>query len=635
MSPTPTEHELRQALSGRDPALLRQAAQDVGRLQCHPLAERLAGLLAYPQSGVQQAAVDAMLTLGHCPNPATLGELMAHHDPTVRSSTIELIERLGERANEATAHLARHEDVDVRVAIAQLLGRIQHSQCGELLVALMGDPEINVRVMAAESIAAVQDYSTLPALLEHLTDDPWVVCSVVNALGRLGVSGVAPAIDGVLQTALAHCDVPAVQACIDAICRLGEPQYLRILLGRMLLADAEQMKLFRQALGFSAAFLQVWPVLRAIESELIETACTSEAVGASDFAGLGRLGDFLSAGAADKLLHFAAMLNEDDMRREAVLAALGRSCPTHALIAAATEADEALALVALQALAQREWTNVGQAFARIARGGDRQRKLAVLSAIRHMGDAGTFSVVQELLDDDDGHVRRAAAETAGALDITSLARRLQEMLLNDYPDVATAAASALMAIEGGSELVLTTAALLPSDRKCCVLDALRECDTAAARATAQQCLRDPSHEVRGKAAEILLADSADPELAQHMLAGEDPFLRRAATRALPASLAREVVDTVIAQLRSVQDPWERYELVRLCQRCDLRSTEPILLNLLDDAHMAVQIAAIEALGDLGSMEAIPRLAALAESENLELARAATGALESVTTGGLV
>ena len=354
MIASPSLEELLAGLTSHSQDLCRQAAQNVGTHGCKELAEHLPALLASNHAGVQQAAADAIVALNYCPTTEMLSALLIHKDPTVRSATIGLLDRLGQRCADPVAELATHQNVDVRVAIAQLLGRIGHPRCSQLLVSMLGDSEVNVRVMVAESIASLRDYGTVPTLLEHLTDDPWVVCSVVNALGELGVADVAPAIDRALQNAMDLNDMAMAQACVDTICRLGDQGYLKILLGRMLLAKPDQTSIFRSAMGFSAAFLQLWPVLRSLESELIEATCTNGGVTADDLAGLGKLGDYLSSAAADRLIAFATATGPDDPRHAALLAAIGRSCPTDMLLTTAASDDDALATVALAALAQRD-----------------------------------------------------------------------------------------------------------------------------------------------------------------------------------------------------------------------------------------------------------------------------------------
>lgn len=640
----PPLEEIARGLASDDPAAQRDAAQDAGRHGLAGLAPQLPALLTSTHAGVQQAALDAMVALDYCPPAAMLAELMVHPSPPVRSATIELIERLGRRCGTEIAHLARHPNTDVRVAIAQLLGRVA-VPAADLLATLMDDADVNVRVMAAESAAATQDLSAVPALLGHLADEPWVACTVVTALGQLGVTDVAPQIDDALRRALDAGDVAMAQACIDALCRLGDAVYLRVLLGRMLLARPEQMPVFREALAGGVAFLQLWPILREIESELVELACVNDPPPGADLADFGRLGDHLSAPAAWKLLRFAAQIEASDddadrgrQRRESLLTALSRTCPLHVLTEAAAHADDAIAQTALAAMTRRDWLHVGQVLQGVAEAASPERRVAILQTIGHMRDASAIPLVDRLLDDASGHVRAAAAAAAGVLGCEHLRGRLREMILSDYPDVVTAAAGALAQLGDGSAVLAELMPSLPANRRQCILEVLSDPRNQGEHGgmILTSCLHDADPAVRTRAAEILLSRPDDPEVAgevaQAMLIDSDASLRRAAARAMRPEIARTIEATIECLVETTEDPWERYELIRLCQRCGLRRCEGAITKQLSADHMAVRIAAVEALGALGCTDAMAGIAALADSEDPALAQAATAALNAITGG---
>lgn len=108
------------------------------------------------------------------------------NDALQRNASMEAFKELGERALGSLVCLLKHEDVDVRILSANVLGNIKEpSALGGLIVALQ-DPDENVRIAAAEALGKIGDVRAVEALTAALGDMSWAAMAAIEALGSIG-----------------------------------------------------------------------------------------------------------------------------------------------------------------------------------------------------------------------------------------------------------------------------------------------------------------------------------------------------------------------------------------------------------------------------------------------------------------
>ena len=94
----------------------------------------------------------------------------------------------------ATAAIERHlvhVNLDVRVAAARAIGRLEATSCGPALLAALRDPAWQVRAQAAWALGRARVPAALGALQVSLTDPAWWVRRhAAYALSQLGAPGL-------------------------------------------------------------------------------------------------------------------------------------------------------------------------------------------------------------------------------------------------------------------------------------------------------------------------------------------------------------------------------------------------------------------------------------------------------------
>jgi HEAT repeat protein len=87
------------------------------------------------------------------------------------------------------AHV-RHDDMEIRVAVARALGSYPHPRTEAVLVALLEDGEWQVRTQAATSLGVIRAVNSRDALRKALADPNWWVrLRAAIALRQLGGAG--------------------------------------------------------------------------------------------------------------------------------------------------------------------------------------------------------------------------------------------------------------------------------------------------------------------------------------------------------------------------------------------------------------------------------------------------------------
>lgn len=166
------------------------------------------------------------------------------------------------------------------------------------------------------------------------------------------------------------------------------------------------------------------------------------------------------------------------------------------------------------------------------------------------------------------------------------------------------------------------------------LGQLPESDLPALRAALRQSLeRDPDQRVRTEALESIayLPDEPDvAELIQAAYDADDDELRASALRCMGRQADPRWSRRVLEAL-TLDEPELRYEAARAAGMLSDARAVPRLSDLaLEDEDGEVRLAAIEALGEIGSEEAVRVLRQVAAGDDPATAEAAESALDAAT-----
>ena len=121
------------------------------------------------------------------PELAMLIETLGHSDPQVKAIAVESLARFGDEAVDPLVAALADPSPFLRVAIADVLGRIQNSRAVPALIALMEDADKEVRKAAASALGNIGDIQALVPLVKMLDDqEDSVRTAAIIALSRLG-----------------------------------------------------------------------------------------------------------------------------------------------------------------------------------------------------------------------------------------------------------------------------------------------------------------------------------------------------------------------------------------------------------------------------------------------------------------
>jgi HEAT repeat protein len=194
---------LSETLSSTNPDRVIAAIQLLENLGSKDAAEAIASLLEHPDARVRATAVSALGRLAGEQFADRFTPLLADPDPRVRSNAVEalaksqdplIVDKLGPlledpsvrtRVNTVLTIAAikgaasalpwmplmqelAHGDIQSRSTATYALGRLPSDQSTNLLVGLLGDPELEIRCEAAKALGRIGTPQVIPALVEAL-----------------------------------------------------------------------------------------------------------------------------------------------------------------------------------------------------------------------------------------------------------------------------------------------------------------------------------------------------------------------------------------------------------------------------------------------------------------------------------
>ena len=244
--------------------------------------------------------------------------------------------------------------------------------------------------------------------------------------------------------------------------------------------------------------------------------------------------------------------------------------------------------------------------------------LGQLSQAEHTTLRHDFSPIYGLaLDDPDALVRKAAIESIVEDDSARLLDRLVG-LANDDPDGAVKQAA--LACLGPYALRVELGDIDATQRgrlETCLLAAVRDVDAPA--------------EWRGNALASLGYLDSDAVAAEIRRAFADPDLKQTAVRAMGRTANPGWIPLLRQESRGKGAPL-REEVARAAgELADMRATR-FVIDMLDDPNMAVRLAAIRSLGQIGGDEAREGLIYALEDKREQIRTAAKAAIEALDAG---
>jgi HEAT repeat protein len=574
------------------------------------------------------AAVDRLVALGEGGLAELLGMLS---DPswTVRRSVVAGLAALGDVAVAGLCEvLATQRDNEARLAAAVDALAASMGRPDPHLERLIEHPNPAVVADAVQVLGRRRSAAAVPIIvrvLDHADDN--VAVAVVEALGRVG--GRA-AVDSLIQ-AVATGNFFRVFPAIDVLGRSGDPRAVEPLAA--LLGQSTYALEAARALGRTGERAAAGPLVRLLAAQS-DAMVRVAALAVCDLLDRARERTGTS-------VHI-----EEILRREAPAHAvrqLGR-CLALADVSESVAICRVLGLVggegAVPILSQRldAAAPVAEAaadslhrlghlsdteIARALREGDSARRKVLLPTVAR---SSVMADVARCLEDPDAEVRAQACDTLARLGNVSVVGALFALLEDANMRVVHAAIGAIQALGSAEARALAMqAAVSPSAAvRRSALRILAYFGDAEALDLFLDALRDPDPRVRDVALQGLpyIEDKRALDALFEAARDESARIRGMAMRALGQCAREPRVPAFL--LRGLADPdaWVRYYACQSLGKLGYEAAAPRIAELLAEEAGQVRVAAVEALSHLQSDEAHEALRQAAESEDLDVRRAA-------------
>lgn len=601
---TPAAHRLsvaREWCRDADPLVRSRGLELAARLgrEGHDL---LWAALEDRDAATRQAAI--VLAARKLPAGRLMEGVAVEANAVLRTACIEALKQKGAPALPALRRGVVSDDPDVVLFTLQVLGSMPEEQAAPILLPFLSHADLNIAQAAVESLGDLRCRRAVGPLLSLLEGELWLRFAAILALGRIGDSRAT------LELLKLADDESLGATALEALGRIGDPSAVEPLCRELVREDRfPQRDDFLGAVG--ACLAKAGAETPALRDVRVTTALRSEPFRrylreclASESSDLRAAANRVVRAYGEPSLYsgLAEHLDQPSLAPETVafLSDLPESAGAEAILRAAAAHPRApvraAALRVLGARAER-WADELVTAAL----GDPDAE-ALASAVRALGrrrSPGTFEKVLPLLFHECETVRSRALESLPYLAFPADVELLGRLIETSEPGerlLGYVELSRRLPREPFVERWLARVPGAPTEVLRSLLRALSDVTGPAVTESLRPLLDHPEPAIRTLAIECL----AHPEN------------------------ATEVGPALKARLGSDRDC--AYYVVRALGRLRLREAVPDLLAFFDDAAPLEKVAVIEALGAIGTPEAVRFLESELKGRDRERRRAAAAAL---------
>lgn len=516
-----------------------------------------------------------------------------------RNSAIEALIRLGRRATVYLIEAFKTPNKDVRKFIIDVLGELMDNRSLELMLEAIRDEDENVSATAVEHLGKAGEPSVVDALIDILdSGDLWTAYPAANALGRIGNKKAVP------HLLLALKKKPLREPVLKALALLAEPSTLENIIA--LLEDSS----------------------KNIQEQVLKTIEKMYHNGVAAGFITGELRRLLGDKTIELLLNFA-WSNKREVRISAILllglmkdeAAYGPLLDISHEEEFAEDVKKALVFIG---------SENPESLLKLFQTDNSHQLRFICDVAGEIASPVYYDVLEDLLKNDDGHVRAIAARSISTLGNRRAKEKLIKLLTDPYEDVQETAVNALNNLKD----TLNTGELLDMLKsenhflRRNIARLLGKIKAEAAVTALGFALKDEKIMVRKEVVEAL-SSIGTPEAVRYLtyaLTDEDPDIRISVTLSLGAIGGEGILDLLII-LAADSDNFVRVSAAKALGMLRDRGAVKTLISLLSDRSGFVVSTAIEALKALGGDAARGAILNMLSSEDEEIKRTAITALE--------
>ena len=173
-------------LSQGNPDLQRRAARVLGRWDDDQVLAALIAALQSPHRGIREAAADTLLEIGDGRAVRHLLPLLRNSPPAIRNAARLILQRLVKAAPEIVVELSRDPDVRMRIFAADIMTESGDHELAEPLLSLLDDEDENVRDAAVVGLGRLGAPEAIARLEEVASaGSSWTRFSAIDALSQI------------------------------------------------------------------------------------------------------------------------------------------------------------------------------------------------------------------------------------------------------------------------------------------------------------------------------------------------------------------------------------------------------------------------------------------------------------------
>lgn len=562
-----------------------------------------------------------------------------------RNSSTEALIRLGDTVIPFVLYeLGREHDLDVRLALVNLLGDLRNDEGYSTLVALLGrEHDVNLVSSIVASLGKYRRATAIPALLLALQrDDLWLKFHVIEALGEIGDRTALPAIlplyhekslrKPILESIGKIADVGTVSFLLKLIAQ-EEKLNLTALRSLIRIAETEKPRLVEQAERrlIQRKFRETFPRDKIVP--LVEHLYSTPKRDVKNFLIkiLGWSGDERALGVLLEAIEdpesaevaAQALIDFGPAALQAILDCLRKS-----------EEDDVTSLLLRVVSAGAAPESVPTVISFLDHENPAIRRLAI-EILGEMLEPSSVDYLLAKLDDPDPACQQAAVHSVCSLAAAfpehnmELLARLRRLMVSPSTPVKLNSLSIYVSVQGEGypeDLLLASKDSDPIIRQRAV--------TLMGRFGEERfvdqlvlSLADESTAVRVAAINSIVATRPAKGLAPLISAldDDDIWIRTAAAQALGEYRDERGVDPLVRHLRSDSTP-VKIAAIEAIGKSQLERVGPVLLECLDDPDSEVRRAAVLALARVRGETIYARLEQCLHGEDWRLRAAAAVAL---------
>ncbi|GEM_PF-360300 len=620
-------------IASQDSSLRREAAAllaDVGGIETF---DRLEVLLDDPNSGVRDAAQNAIIIMGGRVAVEKMVPLLTHEAPSTRNMAIDILRKIGEDGLDILHTLAKDPTDNIRLFVLDILGSIGNIESLDTLIEGLHDTNPNVRNAAVISLGELGDPRSFDQLKQLINDEEWIRFSVIESLAKIPCDDIV----GFLLEELRRWSTDEITLCsiLETLGEIGSDKTIRPLLE--LLENATEYV----AVAIAQTLLKIMSLddlalLPEKDKHLIKNILEVNLDEADDdfqraiLEALTRIGDSQSSlyiiDLAKKVDPDIQIEKWEDIK--AALTQLGDSAVMIGLL----DQDETSRILASQILAKIGAEGESSELAKRIHGTRGYVKRAMTDAIAQIGAPSSRDILLQLMHDQDGHVISSCLRALGIMGHPEDIQKIKPFLAHPYPDVRQRALEALAAI-GGQFAQKTFVDLLEDNDPQVRIMALSGLDIMKSEqldVAATYLSKDQDGRARMAAAKII-KDNELPIEKDLLLALLNDELDEIRHLAIDIVGQRKLDDlrSFLEDATCSEEIWTAYHAIEALGHFQDNDAQCRLINILKSGPDFLRISAVKALGEWHEESLLGELEVYMDDDNPDVARAVAEAMDKI------